>query len=101
VETSKVLHVFPSIVNARLTWVPTGLYGRLGPKGLHGWKANNDKDRLNKMAAPQALTVPIDLAAELRGSIPKKITPAVLPRVNRDGIAAPVTFCISLLGRRK
>lgn len=54
-----------------------------------------------KTSAPQALTVPIDFPAELRASIPKKITPAVLPRVNLgSGFTLAVTFFTGLLAAR-
>ncbi|HEY6226783.1 MAG TPA: hypothetical protein VI282_06655 [Verrucomicrobiae bacterium] len=54
-----------------------------------------------KIAAPQALTVPVDLPAELRGSIPRKMTTAVLPRVNfGSSIAVGVTFVAGLLAAR-
>jgi hypothetical protein len=54
-----------------------------------------------KMSAPQTLTVPVDLPAELRASIPKKLTPALLPHVKvGSGIAVGVTFVAGLLAGR-
>jgi hypothetical protein len=54
-----------------------------------------------KIAAPQALTVPLDLPDELRASIPKKMTTAVLPRFNpKAGIAVGLTFAAGLLAGR-
>jgi hypothetical protein len=54
-----------------------------------------------KIAAPQALTVPIDWPSELRASLPKRMTSAMLPRVNpRTGIAVGLTFFAGVLAGR-
>lgn len=54
-----------------------------------------------KMSAPQALTVPSDVRTELRASIPKKLTTALLPRANVSrGIVVGVTFLAGMLAGR-
>jgi hypothetical protein len=54
-----------------------------------------------KIAAPQALLVPSNLTSELKASIPKKITPALLPRISvGSGVTVGLTLMVGLLAGR-
>jgi hypothetical protein len=63
-------------------------------------KAGGELDRMIdwtcthiKLAAPQALTVPPQIADEMKGSIPKRLTTAAFPRLSLPPL---LTACLSL-----